>query len=116
MTDNPYASTATEATVVPKRTKACRFMFLVAAILGGVVCGITGLSIYQNSAFAARNGGSLPFYIIAATMLDAFCACLLFISAAMWRSSNVRLGIAFLVAAVILFFGGPSLVLTPLAR
>ncbi len=115
MTDNPYAPTVTEETLVPRRSMACRFMFLLAAILGVLAGGITALSIYQNTSFATQNGGSLPPYIIVATILDAFCTFLLFFSAKMWRSSNVRLGIAFLVAAVILFFGGPPLILTPLA-
>ena len=90
-------------------------MFLLTAILGVVVGGITALSIYQNTSFAAQNGGSLPPYVIAATILDAFCTFLLFFSANMWRSNHVRVGIAFLVAAIILFFGGPSIILNRLA-
>jgi hypothetical protein len=84
-------------------------MFLLAAILGVVTFGITLLSIYNHTAFATQNNGRLPPYVIAATILDAACTLLLFYSAKMWRASNVRLGIAFLVAAVILFFGAPLL-------
>ena len=105
MTDNPYAPSAIEATPVPRRLLACRFMFWLAAILGVVTFGITVLSIYNYAAIATQNNGRLPSYVIAATVLDAVCTLLLFYSAKMWRASNVRLGIAFLVAAVILFFG-----------
>ena len=112
MTDNPYAPTACETTLDPQQSMTCRAMCLITAFLGVVSGGITVVSIYQYVALVTLNKGSLPNYVIAATFINATSTVLLFVSARSWRSSKPRLGVAFLVAASILFFGGPSLLLS----
>ena len=87
-------------------------MFWLTAILGIVVGGISALSVYQNITFASRNGGKLPPYIIAVTLLSAVCTFLLFFSANLWRTGRVRGAFVSFVTSVMLFFGGPPLLLT----
>ena len=111
MTDNPYSPIQAETPVTVQRPLLVLCMFWLTAILGVVVAGNTTLTAYHNLSFAAQNGGLLPPYIIASTLVTAVCTLALFLSAGLWRAGRVRVAFATLAASGFAFFGGPPLLL-----
>ena len=116
MTDNPYSPPAISKSDSPSRSWVCVCMFWLSAILGIGALAISVVVGYQNTRFISQNGGSLPPYIIAVTMLIFACGIGLLFSAWNWRSRRIRAGLLSFFASGIAFFAGPWLLLLLLAR
>ena len=82
-------------------------MFWLTVILGIVVLFIAALGGYQNTRFTLQNGGSLPLYMVAVTMLMVACGIGLLYSAWRWRARRIRAGLFSLVLQGVAFFAGP---------
>ncbi len=74
-------------------------MFWLTVILGIVVLFIAALGGYQNTRFTLQNGGSLPLYMVAVTMLMVTCGIGLLYSAWRWRARRIRAGLFSLLFA-----------------
>jgi hypothetical protein len=86
-------------------------MFWISAILGIVVLAIAVFGGYHNTRFTSQNGGRLPPYIIAVTMLIFACGIGLLFSAWQWRSRRIRSGLLSFLGSGVAFFAGPWLLL-----
>lgn len=91
-------------------------MFWLSVSLGIVACAISAFMGYQNTRFISENGGNLPPYVAATTILIFGCGIALLFSAWQWRSMRVRRGMLWLLGSGVVFFVGPWSLLLLLAR
>lgn len=109
--DNPYLPPALNPSDLRSRSRVCVCMSWLSGILGVSLLASAMLIGCQKAQFILQNGGRVPPYIVAATMLTIACGIGLIFSAWHWRSQRIRAGLLTFLGSVVAFVAGPPLLL-----